>query len=329
MAAGREVSSADVAARFVELDGCFNVRDLGGTPPRTDVQCAAAGSTARMRCTASPPPATPGSPRSTSTPSSTSAQPPKSPTAPGNRSPWRTVAAHRATGRDPRLGRPHLRPGRRSQPGRGALPQDRAWLLLRGLLRCRGLRRGGLSRGLFSRRLLRRLGGDAVGDLLLERGADLEPDGPGGGQLQRRPGRGVAGCARAALPRLKGAEAGELNLVPGATAPRTWVRVALRVASTCARGRPVAAATASINCARFISSSTAVMGVLAVIVACRRTGRCPTCRSGQRAITGRRVGCRWALLEFAKPSPGQFRLSIATPLPGVRWLCLPPPGDRR
>jgi len=62
MAAGREVSSADVAARFVELDGCFNVRDLGGTPPRTDVQCAAAGSTARMRCTASPPPATPGSP---------------------------------------------------------------------------------------------------------------------------------------------------------------------------------------------------------------------------------------------------------------------------
>jgi len=89
------------------------------------------------------------------------------------------------------------------------------------------------------------------------------------------------------------------------------------VASTCARGWPVAAATASINCPRFISSSTAVIGVLAVIVACRKTGSVYD-MPGRAVLYHREASrCRWAPLEFAKPIPGQFRLSITTPLPGV------------
>jgi len=42
-----------------------------------------------------------------------------------------------------------------------------------------------------------------------------------------------------------------------------------------------------------------VRGVPMLIVACRGTGRCPTCRSGQCSITGKRAGCRWAPLDFA------------------------------
>ncbi len=110
-------------------------------------------------------------------------------------------------------------------------------------------------------------------------------------------------AVRAALTPLKCAEAGELHLVPGRHSTPHLGQDGTEVASTCARGWPVAAATASINCPRFISSSTAVIGVLAVIVACRKTGSVYD-MPGRAVLYHREgAGCRWAPLEFVKPTP--------------------------
>ncbi len=123
-----------------------------------------------------------------------------------------------------------------------------------------------------------RLGGDAVGDLLLERGAYLEPDGPGGGS-----GAPVEGLRAVRAPRSRGSKVpkpGELNFVPGRDgAPHlgqggTEGGLDLRARLAGCGGHGV---DQLCTAHQFLH---AVMGVLAVIVACRRTGRCPTCRSG-------------------------------------------------
>jgi len=132
---------------------------------------------------------------------------------------------------------------------------------------------------------------------LFERGAYLESHGPGGGQLQLGPGRGVAGGTRAALPRFERAEP---TAAAQANTTETAAVIASAIASVPTTGRT-----------RKYSASGASEAAAAQAVNARRD--CVARLWGDAAGSGWRGTSRVEMVRIHPASAGSTKKPLTCP----------------